>query len=72
MTLPNSWDWSSSSSGLRILADGLSDHRAAVDADEVEEADHEHGEEGDKDVDDGDDHHLITICIHSHCPGDIE
>ena len=30
----------------------------AVDADDVEEADHEHGEGGDNDVDWGDDQHL--------------
>ena len=75
MTLPNSWNWSSSSSGLRSLADSLSDHRAAVDADEVDEEDHEHGDEGDKDVDEGDDHHLVEIykiCLHSHCQGEIE
>ena len=59
MTLPNSWDWSSPSSVLRSLADALSDLWAAVDADDVEEEDHEHGEEGDKDVDEGDDHHLV-------------
>ena len=40
------------------FADGLPDLEAAVDADDVEEEDHEHGEEGDKDVDEGDDHHL--------------
>ena len=40
------------------LTDGLPDLWAAVDAGEVEEEDHEHGEEGDKDVDEGDDHHL--------------
>ena len=57
---------------MRSLANVVPDLRAAEDADDVEEADHEHGEEGDKDVDESDDHHLITICIHSHCPGDIE
>ena len=56
--MPNSWHWSSSSSVLRSLADGLSDFWAAVDANDVEEADHEHGEEGDNDVDEGDDQHL--------------
>ena len=49
MTLPNSWDWPSPSSDLRSLADGLPDLRADVDADDVEEDDHKHGEEGAKD-----------------------